>query len=179
MQWKGLTLEEPPSWSWLTSTPGKYALFEFELSSCPNHQCFSRWETLLYVFNPDFEYELGCRCKQIVLHIAKNGEIFCLAKLNEGKHLTAAALCDQWNTTLSVTPQLFQLYFLGVYWTIWQVAGLWLALADLESSPTAGQRGWEISVKRLLQHQPRLWKWESSRTPLPQLKSLSLPRSGD
>ena len=25
VQWKGLTLEEPPSWSWLTSTPGKYA----------------------------------------------------------------------------------------------------------------------------------------------------------
>ena len=24
MQWKGLTLEEPPSWSRLTSTPGKY-----------------------------------------------------------------------------------------------------------------------------------------------------------
>ncbi len=26
VQWKGLTLEEPPSWSWLTSVPGKYAL---------------------------------------------------------------------------------------------------------------------------------------------------------
>ena len=26
VQWPGLTLEEPPSWSWLTSTPGKYAL---------------------------------------------------------------------------------------------------------------------------------------------------------
>ena len=25
VQWKGLTLEEPPSWSWLTSAPGKYA----------------------------------------------------------------------------------------------------------------------------------------------------------
>ena len=25
VQWKGLTLEEPPSWSRLTSTPGKYA----------------------------------------------------------------------------------------------------------------------------------------------------------
>ena len=25
VQWKGLALEEPPSWSWLTSTPGKYA----------------------------------------------------------------------------------------------------------------------------------------------------------
>ncbi len=25
VQWPGLTLEEPPSWSWLTSTPGKYA----------------------------------------------------------------------------------------------------------------------------------------------------------
>jgi len=24
VQWKGLTLEEPPSWSWLTSAPGKY-----------------------------------------------------------------------------------------------------------------------------------------------------------
>ena len=29
VQWKGLTLEEPPSWSWLTSTPGKYALWFF------------------------------------------------------------------------------------------------------------------------------------------------------
>ena len=26
VQWKGLTLEEPPSWSWFTSVPGKYAL---------------------------------------------------------------------------------------------------------------------------------------------------------
>ena len=25
VQWRGLTLEEPPSWSWLTSAPGKYA----------------------------------------------------------------------------------------------------------------------------------------------------------
>ena len=25
VQWKDLTLEEPPSWSWLTSAPGKYA----------------------------------------------------------------------------------------------------------------------------------------------------------
>ena len=25
MQWKGLTLGEPPSWSWLTPQPGKYA----------------------------------------------------------------------------------------------------------------------------------------------------------
>ena len=25
VQWKGLTPEEPPSWSWLTSAPGKYA----------------------------------------------------------------------------------------------------------------------------------------------------------
>ena len=25
VQWKGLTLEEPPSWSWLTSVSGKYA----------------------------------------------------------------------------------------------------------------------------------------------------------
>ena len=27
VQWKGLTLEELPSWSQLTSTPGKYALY--------------------------------------------------------------------------------------------------------------------------------------------------------
>ena len=26
VQWTGLTLGEPPSWSWLTPTPGKYAL---------------------------------------------------------------------------------------------------------------------------------------------------------
>ena len=26
VQWRGLTLEEPPSWSWLTSEPGKYAV---------------------------------------------------------------------------------------------------------------------------------------------------------
>ena len=25
VQWDSLILEEPPSWSWLTSTPGKYA----------------------------------------------------------------------------------------------------------------------------------------------------------
>ena len=25
VQWDSLTLEEPPSWSWLTSAPGKYA----------------------------------------------------------------------------------------------------------------------------------------------------------
>ena len=25
VQWNGLILEEPPSWSWLTSVPGKYA----------------------------------------------------------------------------------------------------------------------------------------------------------
>ena len=28
VQWKGLALEEPPSWSWFTSVPGKYALSE-------------------------------------------------------------------------------------------------------------------------------------------------------
>ena len=27
VQWTGLTLGEPPSWSWLTPTPGKYALW--------------------------------------------------------------------------------------------------------------------------------------------------------
>ena len=27
VQWKGLTLEEPPSWSRLTSAPGKYAFW--------------------------------------------------------------------------------------------------------------------------------------------------------
>ena len=26
VQWKSLTLEEPPSWSWFTSVPGKYAV---------------------------------------------------------------------------------------------------------------------------------------------------------
>ena len=26
VQWKGLALEEPPSWSWFTSVPGKYAV---------------------------------------------------------------------------------------------------------------------------------------------------------
>ena len=29
VQWKGLTLEEPPSWSRLTSAPGKYALWGY------------------------------------------------------------------------------------------------------------------------------------------------------
>jgi hypothetical protein len=28
VQWDSLILEEPPSWSWLTSTPGKYAIIE-------------------------------------------------------------------------------------------------------------------------------------------------------
>ena len=28
VQWDSLILEEPPSWSWLTSAPGKYAWFE-------------------------------------------------------------------------------------------------------------------------------------------------------
>ena len=28
VQWDSLILEEPPSWSWLTSTPGKYAIME-------------------------------------------------------------------------------------------------------------------------------------------------------
>ena len=31
VQWKGLTLEEPPSWSWLTSTPGKYEEWRSQL----------------------------------------------------------------------------------------------------------------------------------------------------
>ena len=100
VQWKGLTLEEPPSWSWLTSTPGKYALFEFELSSCPNHQGFSRWETLLYVFNHDFEYELGCRCKQIVSHIAKNGENFSPGENKRGK--TFDSCCTLWSVKCNI-----------------------------------------------------------------------------
>ena len=100
MQWKGLTLEEPPSWSWLTSTPGKYALFESELSSCPNHQGFSRWETLLYVFNHDFEYELGCRCKQIVSHIAKNGENFLPGENKRGK--TFDSCCTLWSVKCNI-----------------------------------------------------------------------------
>ena len=29
VQWRGLALEEPPSWSWLTSAPGKYAWAQF------------------------------------------------------------------------------------------------------------------------------------------------------
>ena len=35
VQWKGLTLEEPPSWSWLTSVPGKYA----EMLGCETLKC--------------------------------------------------------------------------------------------------------------------------------------------
>ena len=27
VQWKGLALGEPPSWSWLTPMPGKYAYY--------------------------------------------------------------------------------------------------------------------------------------------------------
>ena len=42
VQWKGLTLEEPPSWSWLTSAPGKYA------------QCLHS----LWAMNPDPEDQL-------------------------------------------------------------------------------------------------------------------------
>ena len=42
VQWKGLTLEEPPSWSWLTSAPGKYA------------QCFHPF----WPMNPDPEDQL-------------------------------------------------------------------------------------------------------------------------
>ena len=34
VQWKGLTLEEPPSWSWLTSAPGKYASSTVYIQPC-------------------------------------------------------------------------------------------------------------------------------------------------
>ena len=39
VQWKGLTLEEPPCWSRLTSTPGKYAdrVYSFYFEKCRPH----------------------------------------------------------------------------------------------------------------------------------------------
>ena len=46
VQWNGLILEEPPSWSWLTSVPGKYAVRrrQTELSlSDPESLLWSIW----------------------------------------------------------------------------------------------------------------------------------------
>ena len=43
VQWKGLTLEEPPSWSGLTSTPGKYAVEMSFRSLYTQFQHFVLW----------------------------------------------------------------------------------------------------------------------------------------
>ena len=39
VQWSSLALEEPPSWSWLTSRPGKYALA----------QCLENYQDLVFL----------------------------------------------------------------------------------------------------------------------------------
>ena len=44
VQWKGLTLEEPPSWSWFTSVPGKYAITR-------------NWKTLFLWHKADFFWQ--------------------------------------------------------------------------------------------------------------------------
>ena len=59
VQWDSLILEEPPSWSWLTSTPGKYAMIEFILQE--NLKCSNEtgWEFRRNLFRPNFFSWLG------------------------------------------------------------------------------------------------------------------------
>ena len=47
VQWRGLTLEEPPSWSWFTSVPGKYAITR-------------NWKTLFLWHKADFFWQETC-----------------------------------------------------------------------------------------------------------------------
>ena len=63
VQWKGLTLEEPPSWSWLTSAPGKYA------------QCLHS----LWPMNPDPEDQLK-QDKEMLTGWGQCITIYCLKK---------------------------------------------------------------------------------------------------
>ena len=43
VQWKGLALGEPPSWSWLTPMPGKYACFLSHKTTCQNVTKIRHW----------------------------------------------------------------------------------------------------------------------------------------
>lgn len=54
VQWSGLALEEPPSWSRLTSAPGKYAWAGAANMACPTRDYFIIWpkerDDLIFLF---------------------------------------------------------------------------------------------------------------------------------
>ena len=85
VQWKGLALEEPPSWSQLTSTPGKYevtlsllgTVLELNNFSFENFKTILLWQSIYLSKSIQYQYPFSSEVQttQCVLCVNQPGRV--------------------------------------------------------------------------------------------------------